>query len=412
MKVLLVTQYFWPETFPINILADTLKKYDCDITVLTGQPNYPEGKIFKGYNSFFIKKEYHNGIRVLRVPIIARGTSSSVRLLMNYFSFMLSGILLGPFFLFREKFDIIVGVAQSPVLAVIPAIVLKKIKKIPLVTWVGDLWPESLKSTGHVSNSLIIRMVGKLTGWIYHNCDLILVQSATFREPILTLCNSAVVAHLPNPAVAVSAETESVASASLLLDEGFNVVYAGNIGKVQSLEMIVAAAELLQAEPDIRIVLIGSGSQSDWLKQEILKRKLTNIQIPGRFPASEIPEILKQADVLLVSLVKDVTMSLTIPSKIQAYMSIGKPILAAMDGEAARLITQTGAGIATPAEEPQELAKAILLLRNASAEEKRKMGTNALNYFNRHFESNAVGLQLISYLKETIEKMNRFDNFK
>ncbi len=400
MRVLLVTQYFWPETFPVNLLADALKDTGCEITVLTGQPNYPEGKIFKGYSSLSVKKEQHNDLSVFRVPMITRGKSGSIRLFINYCSFAISASMVGPWLLRGKKFDIIIAVAQSPILAVIPAIILKRIKRLPLVTWVGDLWPESLRSTGHVSNSFILKMVGKLAGWVYNNSDLVLVQSETFRNPILELSRSAVVAYLPNPAKVVSAESDNCSS--LVLDKGFNVVYAGNIGTVQSLEMIVAAAELLKDELHVRFVLVGSGSKSEWLKQVVEEKQLTNIQLPGRFPPLEIPAILKQADALLVSLVKDKTMSLTVPSKTQSYMAVGKPIIAALDGEGARVVTEAEAGIATPAEDARALATAVIFLRDAPAELKIKMGRNAQDYFAKHFESGAVGIKLASFLKETI----------
>lgn len=385
-------------------MINGLHETGCEITVLTGQPNYPEGKIFKGYHSLSFKKEHYQGYSVIRVPLLPRGKSGAIRLTINYFSFVFFAGLFGPWLVRGKKYDAVFGVAQSPALAVIPAIIISKIKKAPLATWVGDLWPDSMESTGYVSNQLILGGMKKVMHWIYKNNQLILIQSRTFREPILALCDSVPIKYLPNPGEAIFSSPVSGSIPIVSYKDKFTVMYAGNIGSVQSLDMIVDAASLLQSEKDIRFVLVGSGSKSDWLKTEIETRALTNILLPGRFEPEYMPGILEQADALLVCLVKNNAMSLTVPAKTQTYMAAGRPILAAMDGEGARVVTEAGAGIATPAEDAEALAGAVLTLRNSSVEVRKQMGDAARKYYEENYDSKVVASNLFEYLTEMVSE--------
>ncbi len=376
----------------------------CEVTVITGQPNYPEGKIFKGYRAISVRKEQHNGYTIFRVPLFPRGKSGAVRLSLNYFSFLFFAGLLGPWLLRGKKFDAVLGVAQSPPLAVIPAIIIKKIKRIPLVTWIGDLWPDSMESTGYVSNQFLLRCTKQIMRWIYQSNQLLLIQSRTFREPVQQLCGTVPIEYLPNPGEAIFSKPVSKQLSPLQFDGGFTVMYAGNIGTVQSLETIVEAAVILQKDTEIRFVLVGSGSKSNWLSTEIEKRQLTNIMLPGRFDLEYMPAILAQADVLLVSLVKNKAMSLTVPAKTQTYMVAGRPIIASLDGEGARVVTEAGAGIAVPAEDAVALAGAVLTLKNTSPESLVKMGEAGRKYYAENFDSKVIAEKLVQHIKGLIKK--------
>lgn len=402
MKILILTQYFWPEYFRINELASALQKEGCEITVLTGQPNYPDGHVFKGYKAFSFKKEIHNGQKIFRVPIILRpkGKRKSIGLFANYISFILSAGIFGPRLLKNENFDAILVYAPSPILQAIPAVWLKRIKKAPLITWIGDLWPESLSSTGFVKNSFVLNRVRSLVKYIYRNCDLLLIQSNGFERSVKALAGNTPVEYYPNPGEDIFSDHKSKSS-PLTLSAGFNVVFAGNLGSVQSLDTIFEAAVLLKDHKDINFVLIGSGSKSDWLKQEIQKEGLQNIMLPGRFGAEFMPAIFSQADAMLVSLIKDETMSLTAPSKIQSYMAASKPIIASIDGEGARLVTEAGAGIAAPANDAKALAQAILDLKNLSPAERVQMGHAGRTYYEQNFDAHVLACQL----KEKIKKL-------
>lgn len=400
MKVLVVSQYFWPESFRINELVNSLHGLDCQITVLTGQPNYPEGVVHKGYKGYTTDRHEYNGYSILRVPLIPRGKSGALRLFANYISFMISACIFGPWLLRKKKFDTILVYAPSPILQVIPAILIKKIKKIPLTTWIGDLWPESLQSSGFIKNRFVLKLVEYVVRFIYKHNDLLLVQSRSFLTPVKALCGSVPVEYFPNPGESIFGQETNNQSEGLLLPLGFNIVFAGNLGGVQALDTVLDAAESLKAEHDIYFTLIGSGSRGDWLQQEISKRKLKNVSMPGRFPSDYMPNIFKQADVLLVSLVSNETYKITVPSKVQSYMAAGRPIICALEGEGAIIVTEAGAGIVIPPENASALVAAVLDLKKMPRNEIEKLGNAGRNYYEKNFNSITLSKQLLVRLTE------------
>ncbi len=387
MKILLISQYFWPESFRINELVDGLADAGCEITVLTGQPNYPEGKLFNGYKVISFRTDSRNGYPILRVPMLPRNKAMGYQLILNYLSFVISASIFAPYRLRKKKFDVILVYAPSPILQIFPGIILKKLRKVPLITWVGDLWPQSLISTGFVKNPVLLRMVEKLVGYLYRSNDLLLVQSRPFMEPVKRNAGDVPVDYLPNPGERMfgSLNNEGAAPA-YRLNKGFNIIFAGNLGSVQSLPMVIKAAEILRNDPEITIYLFGSGSMVEEIIRQISDLNLTNVILPGRFSPDTMPLIFKQADALLVALVKDETMSLTVPSKIQSYMASGRPILAALDGEGAQIVVEASAGLASPAEDAEALARNILHLKNLPKIELERMGDNGFNYYMENFE--------------------------
>ena len=404
MRILVVSQYFWPESFRINELIDALPAAGCEVTVLTGQPNYPEGKIFEGYKALSFRKEVHNGYSIIRVPMMQRNKAKAYQLILNYLSFVISTSFFAPWLLRGERFDVIFVYAPSPILQVIPAIILKKIKRVPLVTWVGDLWPQSLVSTGFVANRFLLKIIEQFVRFIYRQNDLLLVQSRPFIGPVKKLAGAVPVEYFPNPGEAMFADKSSMLATPVYkLKKGFNIVFAGNLGSVQAIEMIFKAAMILQEEPDINIFLFGNGSMTEWLKTEISAKELKNLVLAGRFPTSAMPAIFAQADVLLVSLIKDETMSLTVPAKVQTYMAAGKPIIAALDGEGAKIVTDAGAGVATPAEDAVALANVILALSRLPQSDLTKMGDAGYLYYKKNFDSGMLTDRFIKRLSTIIK---------
>ena len=394
MRVLVVSQYYWPETFRITEVVQALRDEGCEVLVLTGQPNYPEGVPFKGYSWWSMGAEQHDGVTVLRVPLFPRGKGSALRLVLNYFSFICFAAAFGPWLLRGRSIDSILVFSPSPILQAIPAIWLAKLKKASLVTWVQDLWPESLSATGFVRNPRLLAVVARIVRWIYRKNDLLLVQSRAFVDPVRNMAGSTPVCYHPNPGDFAFSEPGKIEDCPVNFGSGFNVVFTGNLGTVQALETILDAAELLQEEPDITLYLIGSGSRSDWLSSEIARRNLINVKVPGRFPLTVMPSIMSRASALLVSLVQSPIMSKTVPSKVQAYLAAGRPIIASLDGEGARVIIQAGAGVASPAEDAGGLADAILLLKRSSAEELERMGNSARAFYEANFEPRLLALRL------------------
>ena len=403
LKILVISQYFWPESFRINEVVESLWAVGSEVTVLTGQPNYPEGQIFPGYRAWAMKSQQHDaGFAIFRVPLVPRGTGTAIRLALNYFSFILSAILVAPWVLRGRQFDVVFVYAPSPILQAIPAVWIAWLKRAKLVTWVQDLWPESLSATGFVRHPKILVMVGWLVKWLYRRNDLLLVPSRTFVEPVGRLAGETPVIYHPNPGELVLGRAKE--APGLMLQPGFNVVFAGNLGTVQALHTIVAAAELLRHEPDIRLVVIGSGSRSEWLKGEVFRLGLSNVQLPGRFAPSQMPAILMQASALLVTLAKDPILGQTVPSKLQSYLAMGKPIIAALDGEGARIVAEAEAGVCCPAENSRALASAILGLRDMYPEQRQRMGDSALAYYAQHFEPHALAQQLLQLLVNIVQR--------
>lgn len=402
MRILVITQYFWPEVFRINEVVQALRDVGNDVTVLTGQPNYPDGVIHPGYSMLSVRVDEHQGLQIYRVPLFPRGKGSGVRLALNYLSFVVFASMLGPWLLRGRKFDVVFVHGMSPILQAIPGICLAWVKRAKLVTWVQDLWPESLSVTGFVRNKTMLDAVGRVVRWIYRSNDLLLVQSRAFIAPVGALAGTTPVEYHPNPGEMAFGETVAAAQPALQLLPGFNVVFAGNLGIVQSLGTILDAAEQLSDLPDVRFVLVGSGSRDEWLAGEVLKRGLGNLQLTGRFPPDAMPGILSQASALLVTLVRDPVMAQTIPSKVQAYLAAGKPILAALDGEGADVIRESAAGIACPAEDATGLADAVRQLRRMSDSQRERLGVAGRSYYQKHFEPRALANVLAARLERLV----------
>ncbi len=403
MHVLIVTQYFWPENFRINDVAFGLKEKGHEVTVLTGQPNYPNGRFFPGYGFWSKTEEGYHGIRVLRAPLIPRGSGGAFRLLLNFCSFALSASVFGAWRC-RSAYDVILVFEPSPVTVGIPAIVLKKLKGAPILFWVQDLWPESLSATGSTESKLILSLVESLVRRIYRQCDRILVQSEAFRTPIERLgVNRDHILYFPN-----SAETyyqplslEIDAPEQSHMPSGFRVVFGGNIGKAQSFETILEAAELLKERQDIHWIILGDGRMFSWLHDEVRKRELsTTVHLLGRFPAEVMPRYFALADVLLATLRKQPIFSLTIPSKVQSYLACGKPIVAALDGEGARVIQEAGAGLTPDPEDARAVADAVLTMYQMSEDARLAMGLRGRRYFETHFERTLLLERLDGWITE------------
>lgn len=412
MKILIITQYFWPETFIINDLVKHIQNMGHEVTVLTGKPNYPDGDIYDGYFAEDIQKEvYEDEIEVFRVPLRPRKSSQSKDLVLNYLSFIWSGLRHFPKLVHSREFDAIVVFAPSPITSAITAIPLKWRKKAHLAIWIQDLWPQSLAATGHVNKPVVIKLVGLLVRGIYFFADTLLIQSKAFRKPVARLANDKKIVYYPN-SVDVSVDLEKKESQipqelSSLLQSNFCVVFAGNIGEAQSVETIVQAALQLKDHSKIKIVLVGSGSRLEWVKKQKEALQLDNLQLAGRFPMPVMPEIYRHAAGLLVTLKNESIFSLTVPSKVQAYLAAGKPIIAALNGEGARIIEEADAGLTCAAEDGKALSNAIKTLFEMDQDARRKMGNNGHVYFNEHFEMKRQAAGLIEILEQRITVTKR-----
>lgn len=407
MRVLIVSQYFWPETFGINALVRSLQKRGMHITVLTGKPNYPEGRIFEGHSAWGVHCEDYLGVEVIRLPLFPRGTRSGLRLMLNYLSFIVAGTLMAPWLLRGRPFDAVFVYAPSPLLQALPAIWLARLKRAPLAVWVQDLWPESLSATGFIKNRILLNQVARVVRFIYRHTDRVLVPSEAFRAPIKALTNGAADIHYyPNAWVdEPPTDTPAPAMDDLANDiaSGFSVVFAGNLGTAQSLDTVIGAAEMLQnAGSEARIFLIGSGSLSGWLRDEVERMGLRNVLLPGRFPPAVMPRLYGAASALLVSLRDEPIFAYTVPSKLQGYLAAGRPIIAALNGEGARVVNVAGAGIACPAGDAKALADAVQTMADLNAGARIEMGDNARRYALANFSLDQLTADLIQQFEDMV----------
>jgi len=390
MKLLIVSQYFWPEEFRINDLALDLVKKGHDVSVITGNPNYPQGKFNKGYG-FKYSKEVFKGIKIYRVPVSPRG-KNSLMLVINYLSF----VLFGSFFSFfhRVKYDKVFAVNYSPITAVLPGLVYSRKNKLELSIWVQDLWPESIVASSNIKSKIIFDVLNKLVKYIYQNCENIFISNSGFKNSIIEKkISSDKIKFMPNWAEDIfeSSGTLNANREELNIPEGFVVMFAGNIGESQDFESIIKAIELTQSNSSIQWVFVGSGRKSKWLHGTIEEKKLTNVvTLLGRHPTESMPDFFKFADVMLVSLKNEYIFSITVPGKVQSYMASSKPILTMLNGDGSNIIKESKSGFVANAGDYKTLSMNVQKCFNLSSIELQELGQNGLKYYQKYYSKDKI----------------------
>jgi colanic acid biosynthesis glycosyl transferase WcaI len=405
MKILIVSQYFWPENFRINDLASELHLLGHDITVLTGYPNYPEGNIYPEFLEQAKSFRKYEGVDIIRIPIISRGRSNW-KLTANYLSYIVSASFLGMWKLRNKNFDIIFVFEPSPITVGIPAILLKKIKGAPMIFWALDLWPENLQVLGVVKSKFIISLFSNLARFIYNKSDLILGQSKGFVNRINTYCQDDYkIKYFPSWAEDIYLNnTTNLAPEIEYRHDLFNIVFAGNIGEAQDFPAILDAAENLKDEK-VRWIILGKGRLYKWVYDEIIKRGLeSSVLLLGQFPIERMPSFYKHAQALLVSLKSDDLLSLTIPAKIQSYLLANIPIIGMLDGDGANVIKDAKAGIVSPAGDALSLANSIRSMLVMTTSQKDNMIMNGKKYAKKEFDRATLIKLLESWMVEYSQK--------
>jgi colanic acid biosynthesis glycosyl transferase WcaI len=404
MRVLIVSQYFWPENFRINDLASDLVKKGHQVTVLTGVPNYPEGRVFDGFRNDPEAFSVLDGVAIVRVPLMPRGAGGS-RLILNYLSYALMASIFGAWKLRGRAFDVIFVNQLSPVTVGIPGALMARIKNAPMVMWVLDLWPDTLQAIGVVSSPRLLGWVRSLTKFIYNRCDVVLVQSRSFIPVIKKIAP----ARLPIeyfPSWAEDVFQQRIFEPALEIpkrEDCFDVMFAGNIGEAQDFPCVLAAAEALKEHQHIRWLIIGDGRLRVWVEQEIRRRGLENrVLLLGRFPLERMPSFYQRAHVLLVALQDRPIFNMTIPGKLQSYLAAARPIVAALNGEGAELLRESGAGYVSAAGNHVGLAEAILRMSGLSDAQRRSMGENGRAFSDREFQRERILRKLEETLKKTV----------
>lgn len=404
MRLLIVTQYFWPENFRVNDLAVEMVRRGHDVTVLTGQPNYPEGVVSPEFRRNPARFAAYEGVTIIRVPIAPRGRGS-VRLVINYLSFVVSGAIVGLWRLRGRAFDAVFVFQPSPITSCLPAIAIGKIKRAPVLLWVLDLWPETLSAIGVTRSRWILAPVGWLVTFIYKHCDLVLAQSRAFVENIAKYARDAArVRYFPAWSERLSqgdADRAEIAPELLPHRGGFNVLFAGNIGEAQDFPAILDAASSLRHRTDVRWLIVGDGRAASWVSAEIERRSLgETVRMLGRYPIERMPSFFRGANALLVTLKRDPVFAMTIPGKVQTYLVSGLPLLGMLDGEGARIIEQSGAGFVAPSGDGAALAAEVVRLAALSADERAAMGAKGIQYSEREFNRDRLLTQLEEWMRQ------------
>ena len=393
MKLLVICQYYYPEPFRISDICEALVKKGHQVTVLTGLPNYPEGKVLDSYRSGKNRKEVINGVDVIRSFEIGRGNRKAT-LLLNYFSFALSASYKTLFM--KEKFDAVFVNQLSPVMMGFPAMVYKKKHNKKMLLYCLDLWPASLTAGGIQKDSRIYQLFSHLSTWIYRSADQIAVSSTMFQSYLTGTIgiNTSTIVHLPQYAETLFTEKVAVEKGNR-----FHFVFAGNIGEMQSVETIIKAADILRNDAAIQFHIVGDGSKLEECIVLSENLGLTNILFHGRKPLHEMPNYYSLADAMLITLKDDAALSSTLPGKVQSYMAAGKPIIGAINGETSEVIKAAACGYCCEAENASELAN--LIVRFCLSSDKEKMATNAYDYYGKHYSKE----QFLAVLEETLIKM-------
>lgn len=384
MRLLLITNHFFPESFRVNDIAfDRAQRGDV-VTVLTGIPDYPEGHFHKGYSLFKKRIEYVNGVKVVHVPLIPRGDGSKIRMMLNYASSLFFFFFHGWYQAIFHKYDSVFVHDTSPAFISLPAITVSKFQRIPLYHWILDMWPESL-TAGGIQGGKLYTYVLKMMKKIYKKDTEILITSHGFRTLLLERgVPEEKITYLPNwNDDAISAINEDVLPS---LPNGFIIMFAGNLGFAQNMENLLTAANELKQEKDIHWVFVGDGRKKAWMDEYVKDHQLEEtVHLLGRYPIETMGAFFKRADVMLVALNDELVFNLTLPAKVQAYMAAGKPILASLCGEGADIIKAANCGWSVPSNDYKELAAKVSEIASLDKKELVALGQNARNYYEQNF---------------------------
>jgi glycosyltransferase involved in cell wall biosynthesis len=402
MNILVVSQYYYPEQFRINDICETLVNQGNRVTVLTGLPNYPKGEILPEYKNGQNRKENINGVEVIRVPLVGRGKGIK-GLIMNYLSFMFTSTLKSCFL--PKDFDVVFVYQLSPVTMVLPAIFYKKRSRKKVLLYCLDIWPESIASAGIKQSSYIYKILLKFSRFLYKGVDQILVTSYSFKnyfDKILKI-DSKDIKYLPQYAEDLYNNSTMHGESIIKQEDSINLLFAGNIGEMQSVDTIILAANELRDNKKLKWHIVGDGSAKESCEKLVEQLNLQDhVIFHGQQPVGKMPEYFKGATALLVTLKNNEYISYTLPGKVQSYMAAGKPIIAAINGETRNVIEESGCGVCCPAEDYISLAR---IVRDfiGNSHKHRSYSDNAVKYYKENFSKDVYITNLTYELNKLIE---------
>lgn len=408
LKILVVTQYFWPEEFRVNDICKGLIEKGHKVDVLTGLPNYPSGNFPEGYSFFKRGVRVYEGIKLHRSYVIPRGQNSKLKLALNYISFVFFSLFHIPKMLLK-KFDRIFVFQTSPITSAVTAVIIGRIKRIPSAIYIQDLWPETFYSIVPMSNGKVRKVLKKVCIKIYNSFDLILIASKGYENILIEDgINSEKIKYFPQWAEDLYLNNNDGSNIIEKHDNEFIVTFAGNIGKVQSVDTIIKAANLSKDRKNIKWMIIGDGSEFKNVEQLVKDYGLEEtVRLLGKKPTSEMPKYYSISDALIVTLKNDEILRITLPAKVQSYMASGKPILGAISGEGMNTIKESKAGLVCEAEDYEGLYKNVIKLYEMSKEKRNEIGENGRKYFIDNYSRSKLLDKLENYLLKLTNNKKR-----
>lgn len=400
MKILLVTQYFYPENFKSNDIAFELAKRGHEVDALVGIPNYPEGKYYKGYGLFKKRLEVVNGVHIYRAFQTPRG-KGGWRLPLNYLTYVISGCIDVLFYFAWRNYDCVICHETSPIFQAYPGVLLSKLRKIPFYMWVLDIWPDAMRSGGGIKNEKIIGWADRRVKGIYKDCTKIMISSKRFTESILPKGDFAnKIVYFPNWSEDMSEMSSDYHIPEL--PDGFKIMIAGNLGKSQNLDAVAEAMVQLRDVPEVKWIFVGDGSRKEWLDQFIVDNGLQDCAYTlGRYPFAAMPAFFAKAEAMLVTLRAEFPhLGMVVPARLQSYMSAGRPVLAMIGPGGQDVIREADCGYAVDAGDVDAFVKVIrekVLMDREGFEEKGKNGRI-------YFENNYQKVDCIDHLEEIIKQ--------
>ena len=415
MRILIISQYFWPETFRVNDIVKFLREKNYEVDILTGVPNYPEGKLFEEYKLDKNKFKNYYGASIFRVPVFLRRDARKIFLFLNYISFVFSTIIFGYFLLRKKKYDIVFSFASSPLTSSLSAIFFSKIKSSKSFIWVLDLWPDILLELKILKNNFYYYIISGISKFIYKKFDYILSQSKSFQKRINYYNNN----NNNNnniyfPAWSENLTTNNDKESKCNNDKIFKIVFTGNVGEAQNFDRVIEAARFLKNFADIKWIIVGSGRELENIKRIVVKENITNFILEGKKPLEEMSYYHSIASILFISLKSGQGISSTIPGKLQTYLSSNKFILGMIEGESKKVIEDSGIGCCVNPDSSEELVKKILYLKN-HPEIIQKINNSNLGsaYLEKYYNKDLILESLIKSFNEaynSIEKIKLIKN--
>lgn len=396
--ILVISQYFYPEQFRINDICKEWVKRGYKVTVITGIPNYPQGKYYDEYNLFKKRKEVYKGIKIIRIPIIPRG-NNPIMLVLNYLSFVISGFFWKTFTSVKADYVFIFEV--SPMTQALPGIWYARKKKIPCFLYVQDLWPENVQIITGITNKSIINAISKMVDYIYKRCTRIFTTSESFIKSIHSQgIPLEKIEYWPQYAEDFYVPCERTSISEIPTDDVFNIIFAGNIGVAQGLDILPQAAEIItkSTKKKIRFNIVGDGRYKEELINVVETKNISSMfNFIEKQPAARIPEFIAANDIAFLSLTDNPIFEMTIPAKLQSYMACGIPIVASAAGETDKIIKESNSGLCSKPADAKKLANNIILLSEKPKNELLQLGCNAREYYERNFDK-----------QELLDKMDYF----